>query len=182
MPCSSEKHYGIVSRWLHWLTAFLVLGMIACGFSLSLLPGSWKPWAIAGHKSFGVLILFLACVRLGWRIMHPPPPFSQVYSAAVRFSASATHAVLYLLTFAMPLSGWIMSSAFSKPVAFFALFELPPLVEKSRELALQYREWHETLAYALLVLAGLHIAAALYHHFIRKDGVLERMTGSCKHS
>ncbi len=170
---SSEKHYDTISRCLHWLMAFFILGMLACGLSLPYM-GEWKPVVIEWHKSFGICLLALAILRLGWRLLHAPPP-SEPLPFWMNAASTASHAALYLLMFAIPLTGWYMVSAFDKPVQFFSLGPLPNLMEKDRAWAIAFRQWHWQLAYALIALIILHIGAALYHHFIRKDGILRRM-------
>ena len=128
------------------------------------------------HLSFGVLILAVAVVRLGWRLTHAEPaPEDGVPPWQVQ-SARVVHWLLYLLLFVVPMLGWMNASWRGFPVTVFGLFELPKLMA-TRAPGLRWTgDVHGLLAnYAMLALVGLHVAAALYHYFIRRDGVLQRM-------
>ena len=128
------------------------------------------------HFSIGVLILFLAVGRLGWRLTHPePPPLDGIPPWQVQ-SARVVHWLLYLLLFVVPILGWLAASWRGFPVIMFGLFELPKLLA-TRAPGLGWTgDVHGLLAnYLMLALVGLHVAAALYHYFIRRDGVLQRM-------
>jgi cytochrome b561 len=117
----------------------------------------------------------LAVLRLTWRWLNPTPALPDTLKPHERFLARFTHAALYVLIFIMPLSGWMMSSARNFPVSWFGLFQLPDLVGQDKRLYDTLHETHETLATALIVIAALHVLAALKHHFFLKDDVLRRM-------
>src|SRR5205085_10344839 len=130
---------------------------------------------LARHKSVGITILGLALIRLMWRGATPPPPLPDTLRPYERALARFTHAALYFLLFAMPLSGWMMSSARGFPVSWFGFFQLPDLVPKNKALYEALLTTHGTLAVVLAVVVALHVAGALKHHFIHKDDVLRRM-------
>ena len=137
--------------------------------------GVKKLGLLARHKSVGITILGLAVLRLLWRWMNPTPALPDTLKPYERVLATLTHAGLYVILFAMPLTGWMMSSARGFPVSWFGFWQLPDFVPKNQELYNAMKETHETLALALYVIVFLHAAAALKHHFFLKDDVLRRM-------
>jgi len=137
--------------------------------------GMRKLALLARHKSVGITILVLALARLGWRWSNPTPELPPTLKPYEVVLARFTHAALYTLLLAMPLTGWIMSSARSFAVSWFGLIQLPDLVSPSRPLYDAMLTTHEVLAWTLAVLAILHALAALKHHFVLKDDVLRRM-------
>ena len=162
---------------LHWLMALL----IAAGFGLAwwfdalpISPGKLK--VIAWHKWAGVTVFALALVRVAWRVTHRPPPLPASTPAWQRKAAAAGHALLYVLIFLVPLSGWLQSSAKGYPTVYLGWLPLPDAVGKDKPLADLFHQAHEVLTTALLVLVALHVAAALKHHFVDRDGLLRRMT------
>lgn len=170
------QRYTLTARILHWLTA---LGIIAA-FSLALYVDDMKlsPAKIAlinYHKWIGISVLGLVALRLIWRLTHPapkPPVSMQKWEIGV---AHATHALLYVLMFAVPLGGWMYSSAKGYPVVWLGLVHLPDLVGKNPELAEKLIDLHGAGGWTILILASLHALAALKHHFISRDDVLRRM-------
>lgn len=172
---NNSKRYGNISRLLHWVIAIFIFTMLGLGWAMDIIPKEWKPTAMGIHKSLGILILALVIMRLCWRFYNAPPPLpSSVQHWEKKISIFA-HYLLYGLLLAMPLTGWAMSSAFGKPVMFLGLFPLPELISMDRELGKNLKEMHDTFAYLLAGVIFLHIGAAFYHHFIRKDGILLRM-------
>lgn len=168
--------YGSVAKFLHWLMALLILGMLALGFIMSDLertPEKLKLYNI--HKSLGMIILAVAGVRLLWKAMNIQPVLPASIPKFERFLAHAGHATLYVLMFAMPLSGWLMSSAAGFPVSVFGWITAPDLVSPAPGLKGFFNETHETLAIVIAVVAGLHVLAALLHHFHSHNNVLRRM-------
>jgi cytochrome b561 len=126
------------------------------------------------HKSFGITILALAAVRLAWRWIDrppPPPPMPRWQEIAARLN----HWALYALLFALPLTGWLMSSAANRPVSWFGLAQLPDFVAPDAGLKEVFEEAHELLVNVLFVLVALHVAATLKHQFVDRDGLLSRM-------
>jgi cytochrome b561 len=126
------------------------------------------------HKSLGMLVLLLALARIAWKAMNKGLP-GPIGNAWQRKAAAAGHGLLYLLILAQPLTGWIMSSSANYPVTLFNWFQFPAIVGANHDLHELMEEVHELLFNALLVVAAIHIAAALYHHFLLKDSVLRRM-------
>jgi cytochrome b561 len=176
MPArNTAVRYGFVAQGLHWIIAGLVVVQVVLGKIADELPlGLDKLALLARHKSVGITILALAAIRLGWRLIDrppPPPPMPRWQLVAARLN----HAAFYLLLLAMPLSGWLMSSASNYPVSWFGLVQLPDFVAADPELKDLLEDLHETLAKALVALALLHVAAALKHQFIDRDGLLLRM-------
>lgn len=163
---------------LHWVIVVLIIVQFLLANIAADLPlGMAKLAALARHKSVGLTILALAVLRLGWRLANRGrnPPLPAELKPFERFLAHVTHYGLYLLLFALPLTGWAMSSAKNYPVSWFGFFTLPNFVAPSEDLFAALRSTHGFLAGTLVVLATLHVLAALVHHFRRRDNVLRRM-------
>ena len=126
------------------------------------------------HKSLGISILFLICIRFGWRLTNVEPMFLGI-SSFLKFTSKLLHYLLYVLLLLIPLSGWSYSSALRYPVSFFGLFSLPDIVAKSKSIADVALLIHKSLVYTLIALIVLHLSANLYHHFGLKDKTLKRM-------
>ncbi len=160
---------------LHWLMAVMLLGLFGVGLYMVDLPISVQRLKLyTWHKWAGIAVLALALVRLLWRLSHRPPPAVPMPPWQARV-AHLTHGLLYVLFFAVPLVGWAYSSASGYPVVWFGVLPLPDFVPKSPELAAVIKPWHEILAWALVLLAALHVAGAIKHHVIDKDALLARM-------
>ena len=173
---NSTRSWGSLSKALHWIIVLLIINQWVIGMRADSLPlGMAKLQALAWHKSFGITILGLAVVRLVWRLMNPVPDLSAETKPWERVLAKISHLLLYALIFALPLTGWIMSSAKNFPVSWFRLFQLPDLVAPNEALFQQMRSLHHSLFALLVVVAALHVAGALKHHFIDRNDVLRRM-------
>jgi len=174
---NSSVRWGAVSQLLHWLIALLILTQIALGITMKVFlhPGPTFLAIIGVHKSIGVTILALVVIRLLWRLMNPVPKLPNTLEPYEQTLARLTHAALYVILLAMPLSGWIGSAAGGHPVKWFNLFTLPMLVGKNRSLSGVMGDTHEALAIGLGLILVLHIAAALRHHFVLQDDTLRRM-------
>ncbi len=173
---NSPRRWGSFAQLLHWVIVALILLQVTLALIADDLPLGMKKLAmLARHKSVGITILGLAVIRLLWRWTNPTPALPDGLKPYERFLAHFTHAALYLLLFAMPLSGWLMSSARGFPVSWFGLVQLPDLVPKSRPLYEALLETHDLLALGLGAVVLLHAAAALKHHYFLKDDVLRRM-------
>jgi cytochrome b561 len=160
---------------LHWLLALLILGSLAVGLYMTGLPFSPTRLKLYNwHKWAGVTILLLSALRLLWRLTHRPPTELPMPAWQQR-AAQAAHAALYLLFFAVPLAGWAYSSAAGFPVVLFGVLPLPDFVPVDKELSLLLKPLHQWLAYALAATSVVHVAGALKHHFIDRDGLLQRM-------
>jgi len=173
---SRPARYGAPAQLFHWLIAALivtqfVLARIALGLPL----GVRKLALLARHKSVGMTILMLAILRLLWRLKHPAPALPAAMTPLERLAARGTHVAFYVLLFAMPLTGWMMSSAKNYSVSWFGLFTWPNLIGKNEAAFDVLRSTHDILSDVLFAIAVLHILAALKHHFWNRDDVLLRM-------
>lgn len=170
-----SNRYQITSILLHWLMAFALLANFALGLSvheMSLSPLKLK--MLAWHKWAGMTLLALVTLRLINRLAFPPPP-PEPAPRWQQQAASLAHAALYVLMFAIPFSGWLVTSAAGIPVVYLNLVELPQLLPKNQEWADALKEVHEALNQALLILVIVHVLAAIKHHFIDRDSTLIRM-------
>ncbi|MFA7267850.1 MAG: cytochrome b [Sterolibacterium sp.] len=161
---------------LHWLTAAAILCAFPLGVymhELQLSPRKLQLYSY--HKWIGITVLLLVVVRLIWRSRHRPPPLPAGMPRCQQITAHGMHHGLYLLMLAVPLSGWLMSSAFGIPVVWFGVIPLPDLIGKDKQLGELLKEVHESLNYTLLLLVLLHAAAAIQHHIFERDGTLLRM-------
>lgn len=168
--------YGGMAQSAHWLTVLLLIGSFTLGYvmtDMAMSPTRLKLFAY--HKWIGVTIFALVALRLGWRLFVPPPPLPASMAVWERRLAAVTHALLYGLLFMVPLSGWLMSSAKGFQTVYFGVLPIPDLLGKNKELASLLEDAHEVLTCTLLGLVAMHVAAALKHHFINRDGVLQRM-------
>jgi cytochrome b561 len=173
---TTVTRYGAVAQTLHWIVAALIVTQFVLAWTADDLPlGMHKLILLARHKSVGMTVLMLAVLRLGWRLGHPPPPLPAGMAPLEQRLAHATHAAFYVLLFAMPLTGWLMSSAKNYSVSWFGLFTWPNLIGRDETAFAWLRGTHTTLSWALLAIAVLHMLAALKHHFWNKDSVLKRM-------
>jgi len=175
MTPTDVARYSLPAIVLHWLLALLILGTLGVGLymtGLSLTPTRLKLYN--WHKWAGMTILALSALRLLWRLVRRPPPAPPM-PAWQRRAAAASHGLMYLLFFAVPLAGWAYSSAAGFPVVWFGVLPLPDWVSPDRALAEAIKPLHRALAYALAGLVVLHVAAALKHHFVDRDGLLRRM-------
>lgn len=156
--------YNTVAKILHWLMALMIIGLLCVGLYMAELPKEdpLRPTLFMMHKSFGITVLFLAFVRLGWRLMNKPPSLDR-YTGLVKTIANMTHHSLYLLMFLVPLAGYLMSSYFGSAVDYFGLAKLPILVAKNKEFAEFFEESHEILAFTMMGVIGLHFAGAIKH-------------------
>ncbi len=172
----SPTRYTGVAQALHWVIAALIVTQFALAWSANGLPlGMHKLALLARHKSFGMTILMLAILRLLWRFGNPPPELPPGMSPIERILARGTHIAFYVFLFAMPLTGWMMSSAKSYSVSWFGLFTWPNLIAPNDAAFDFLKSTHDYLSDALFVIAALHILAALKHHFWNKDDVFLRM-------
>ena len=161
---------------LHWLMAILLVCLFAVGIYMHELPLSpWKLQVYSWHKWAGMTAFILLLVRLLWRFTHRPPPLPVNMSRSAELAAHAGHALLYILMIAIPLTGWLMSSAKGIQTVYFGIIPIPDLLAKNKELGKLLRDVHEILNFTLAAVLIGHIGAALKHHLIDKDDVLTRM-------
>lgn len=162
-------------RVVHWITAILVLAAIAAVLSRDWVNGdALRHGLMTFHRQAGIAVLALTLLRLPLRATVRSPVYRS--RRAVRVVAALTHGLAYLLLLALPLLGWAFTNARGKPVALLGL-QLPTIVARNRDLAERLQSLHGTLGWTLLVLIGLHVAAALWHHFIARDDVFRGMAG-----
>ena len=162
---------------LHGLMAVLMIATFAFGkyvHSLPLSPAKFQ--LMSYHKWAGMTVLLLAFIRIALRLAHGAPALPAAMSAPARLAAHAGHLALYGLMLAIPLSGWLMSSAYGFPIVLFGVLPLPDLIAANPDLAERLKHLHELLTQLLLITVVLHVAAALKHQFIDRDGLLQRMS------
>ncbi|MBN9565399.1 MAG: cytochrome b [Alphaproteobacteria bacterium] len=179
---NTPSSYGSIAKIFHWGIALIYTALFISAYIMMDMPNSDSKFFIYGiHKSFGVSVLILAAARLIWRLFSTTPlPATNTPSWQALFAKFA-HFGLYALMFAMPVSGYIMSTAGGHPVKLFGL-ELPALLAKNPELAKLARDGHTWISYAILALVSAHVIGAFYHHWIRKDDTLLRMLTTSKKS
>ena len=171
----STGRYTLTAIALHWLLALAIVATFAVGLYMTSLPFSPARLKLFNwHKWAGVSILALSALRLLWRLSHRPPADLPMPAWQCR-AAHLAHGLLYGLFFAVPLAGWAYSSAAGFPVVWFGVLPLPDFVPVSRGLADVLKPVHHWLAYGLAVVVTVHVAGALKHHFVDRDGLLLRM-------
>lgn len=174
-PVSGTGYTGIAIG-LHWLVAFAILGSFSVGLymvDLTLSPQKLKLYS--WHKWAGVTIFLFGLLRLGWRLLHRPPELPAGIPQWQRSAAEVTHVLLYLLMFAIPLSGWLMSSAKGFQTVWFGVLPLPDLLDKNEGLGDALKQLHVLLNFSMAGLVVVHLGAVLKHHFLDRDDVLTRM-------
>ena len=169
--------YTATAKWLHWLVAALIVANLALGLWMVGLPGitPTKLRAFNWHKWVGVTVFVLASVRLLWRLGHAPPPLPASMRGWERRAAQTSHALLYALLFALPLSGYFYSLSTGYPIVWFGIIPLPVVIGPDPALKPVLVAVHHLLAWAMLAIVAVHAAAALKHHLVDRDDVLRRM-------
>ncbi len=186
----NERHavqrYTRTAMVLHWVVAVLIVGNVVLGLAADSLPEDWIRSAVDTHKSIGITVLGLAVLRLLWRFAHRPPPMPDSYARSERLGAHAAHVALYVLIFALPISGWMHDSAWNggatHPVFLYGVipwFRIPALANldpatKDHLHAVLFT-CHVWFGYALYGLLGLHVLGALKHQFWDGEAELQRM-------
>lgn len=178
-----RSRYSTVAIWLHWIIGLIIIANLIGGLSLDIFLDSKDPamkqlgFTIIGlHKSFGLTVILLTLVRLGWRVANPPPPLPAHMTRMETIVAKATHHGFYALMLLMPLSGWAMASTgkIQFPILWFGLFEVPRL-PLSKAYGGLFAESHEVIGWITIVTLALHVLAALKHHYFDRDDVLARI-------
>jgi cytochrome b561 len=178
---NTTYRYGIVAITLHWLIAVMVICMLGVGlYMVTLKLGPLKLDLFRYHKEFGLLVLMLAVLRLGWRLANTTPGYPAHVPMWQKFLAHSVHWLLYGFLFAMPVTGYFLTCAWGYAPSFFGLFVVPPLIEPNENLAHLLGTVHQWLAYSLIVLICGHVGAALEHHFVEGDNILRRMLGTSR--
>lgn len=175
--------YALIQRVLHWLIAFLVLGALGVGMIFGFLEfkGTLETFGkdmtntlYKYHKTFGVLILGLMVLRIIVKLMLGKPAYATPLTKFENAASNAVHGLIYLLVPVMAILGWLATGASGFPVEFFN-WQLPAILSKDKELGATLYEWHGTIGWILLILVAVHIAAALKHWLIKRDGLMSRM-------
>ena len=174
---NTAERWGPVSQAFHWLIVVLLLGLGIVGLTMGELPRTPKYfWVYTAHKSMGITVLFLVLARIGWRLYAGAPhpvPGTPTWQERI---ASVTHWLLYALTLAIPLSGWLYDSASGlRPFRWFGLFDMPKLVAPNEAIRDASHNAHEWLFWVLVALVLAHAGAAFYHHVFQRDATLTRM-------
>ena len=173
---TESARFSPVAIILHWLLAIMIIASFCVGLYMTDLAMSPQRLKLFNwHKWAGIVILALSAVRLLWRLSHRAPALPNTMPGWQIAASKAVHALLYVLFFAVPLSGWAYSNAAGFPIVLFTLIPLPDLLEKNRELSDTIKALHHWLAYGLASCVVLHVAAATKHQWIDKDRLLSRM-------
>jgi cytochrome b561 len=171
---TKQLQYGTTAKVFHWAIVALLIVQYSIGWLMPDVhagpPGVPMNW----HISIGIVILALIVTRLLWRLMHPVAPESSL-APWQRMTSEAVHWLLYLLVLLTTLSGWLFASARGWTVSWFFIAPLPMLTSGDRALVKALNGWHQNFMWALLIVAGLHLAAALVHLFYYRDGVMRRI-------
>lgn len=171
----TSNRYSSVSLALHWAVAALVIGQIVLIMAADQEGPNRALW-IATHKANGISILLLTLIRIGWRLKEPLAPLPATTPRWQRLGARTTHILFYVVLLIMPVTGWLASSAAGRDFLYYGLFNWPLLpIGGGRETAGLMMEIHRAVVKSLYILIALHLAGALKHHFINRDGVLGRM-------
>ncbi|GGB94625.1 cytochrome b561 [Novosphingobium endophyticum] len=180
----ASQRYSATAVVLHWAIAALVLTVLGLGLYGSDLENRTGERLINLHKVLGLSVLTLTAVRIGWRLTHRPPALPDGMGAPMRWAAHGAHALFYILLLALPLSGWLMTSAFPQRHAIMAGPLQIPFLPVAPDMAVAGAAFfaHETGSWAMMALVALHVAAAVWHQFIVKDGLIRRMTPSPRNS
>ena len=170
-----SKPFPVTSRILHWLMAVLILAMLFIGIAMVASLADYHR-LVSIHKPLGILILGLVTIRLINRLINPPPPLPDGMPLFLRLPAYASHILLYVLMFALPLVGWSMLSAAGYPIVLMGALHLPAIMPHSDGLYAVLRPLHTVLAFLLFATFLAHLGAALMHALIFRDGVFASMT------
>lgn len=172
--------YDPVARAAHWLTFILVAAEFIVGWCMPEIEWGTEPTGLIGiHLMLGSSLLIVILFRIAWRLTHAAPPPLASLPSWQRWSAGATHIALYALLLAMSVSGWASTAARQWPMRAFGFLPLPAIVAPKAKIGFELGDIHaDVLSWVLLGAIGVHIFAALYHHFIKRDTVLMRMAPS----
>lgn len=175
MSAASERYTGAAIAF-HWILAALIIGNLGFGLAIVDLPLSpQKLRYFSWHKWTGVTVFLIAAARLVWRLTHAAPRLPATMKPWERQAAGIVHALLYVLFFAAPLTGWLFSSAAGFQTVYLGVLPIPDLLAKNKEVADVLKAAHHWVNYTLAAVIVLHIAAALKHHLVDRDDVLARM-------
>jgi cytochrome b561 len=169
------RHFTPSQRFLHWLMAICILSMLFIGVGMVSTVMPKYLTLVSIHKPLGIAILVLALIRLAVRLRYGAPALPADLPEPMKLAAHGSHYALYILMIAMPLIGWGMMSAAAYPVVLYGGLHLPPILPLNAELHTLLWNAHFYLAFAFFALILLHVAAALFHALVRRDGVFQSM-------
>ena len=174
---NTHTTYGSVTKFFHWLTFILITLMLLMGYFMDDVPKDLRPNIVNVHKLLGIFILFLILLRICWGLINPKPSIVSFNRLNVleRWLEKGVHGALYGVLIAMPLAGWIMTSASGKAPHWGRFLFMLPGIPYDKVLSKTAKFMHSQIAILLIALIIIHVLAALYHHFIKKDDVLRRM-------
>lgn len=171
--------YNSVSKWFHWVTVGLMAVALPVGFVIKYIKDSDKMPFYAVHESAGLTIFLVAVARLIWRQTHPPPPLPDSVPPAMRTAAALNHWLLYAALIVQPILGFTATNAQGFPLrgetAYLGFIDFPKFMEANKPLADAVQSAHTAVGISIAVLLAIHIAAAIYHQAIRRDGTLLRI-------
>jgi cytochrome b561 len=171
-----------LQRTLHWIMAVLILAMLFIGVGMASTVAPKYLTLVAIHKTLGLAILILALVRLAVRLRYGAPALPLDLPEPMKLAAYLSHYALYALMIAMPLIGWAMLSAADYPVVLWSSVWLPRIVPQSANLHTALWNAHFYLGFLFFALILMHLAAALFHALIRRDGVFDSMASLSTHA
>ncbi|MDE1996727.1 MAG: cytochrome b [Rhizobiaceae bacterium] len=175
MTDSIKTRFSGVQRLLHWLMAIAILAMLFIGVGMvSTVVPLYVP-LLQTHKTLGIAVLLLALIRLVVRFISGAPPLPADLPEPMKLAAHLSHVALYALMIGMPLIGWAMLSAAAYPIVLYGGIRLPPILPQNDTLHSLLWTAHHYLALAFFALVLMHLAAALFHGLVRRDGVLDTM-------
>ena len=172
VPLDVPLAYSPTARRLHWWTVALLAIQLPLGIAMTKIEG-FPAGLYNFHKLLGMIILLLVIVRLAYRLIHGAPADEPTLNAFEKFASHATHLTLYGLLLLTPILGWLGISYYDARDVFG--FQIPAIAAKDQDFSEVIFRWHQRAAIAIFFLAGLHVAAALMHYVVKKDGVLSRM-------
>jgi cytochrome b561 len=177
MTRNTTSSWGSVSRWFHWILAVTILGMLAYGWWMNHIPARADRFFYRSiHADIGYAVLLLMVIRLIWRCVNPTPALPADTPRWERIAARVSHGALYVVTIVVAMLGWAHSGARTPNYSdWFGLFHVPQITSPDKAAAAAYEDRHIWSAYVLLALIVLHIAAAAWHHFVKRDRVTARM-------
>ena len=172
---NTAAQWGSLSKTFHWLIVLLLIGQGILGLTMGDFPRETRMELTNLHKSIGITILMLAVARLLWTLFNGRPAPAPGVTPLQHKLAMAGHVLLYVLLFALPITGWLLTSYADRPASWFGVFELPRLVGENHDLHEMFEERHEQLFWLLMLVAVGHAGAAIYHHLFQRDATLSRM-------
>lgn len=174
-PASIKTKYDPVARVFHWLVVVLLVAQYLTELLPHVLPKQYENAFVGSHVSIGPTILLIMLLRLGWRLANHPPPAPRDLPPALRVISRMTHWLFYAVLIILPMLGWTSASAFGVTAYLIGFIPLPVLVAKDQAFGHAIGSIHGAVALLLLALIALHVAGALYHALVKRDGVLRRM-------